>query len=49
MKATLDEAIQLQIDEVMDTFNFNLCEKALKLVKNCWINSKENEYEDPGD
>lgn len=34
----LQETIQEQIDEVMDSFDFERCSEALKLVEFCWLN-----------
>ena len=34
----LQETIQEQIDDVMDTFDFERCSEALRLVECCWLN-----------
>jgi len=39
----LQETIQKQIDEVMDTFEFERCSEALRLVKYCWLNDIDDE------
>ncbi len=35
---TLDQVIQGQIDEIMDTFDFERCSEALKVLELCWLN-----------
>ena len=35
---TLDQVIQGQIDEIMDTFDFERCSEALRVVEHCWLN-----------
>ena len=40
---TLDQVIQGQIDEIMDTFDFERCSEALKVVEHCWLNKRNAE------
>ena len=42
-KMNLQETIQKQIDEVMDTFEFERCSEALRLVGCCWLNGIDEE------
>ena len=34
----LQETIQEQVDDVMDSFDFERCSEVLKLVELCWLN-----------
>ena len=40
---TLDQIIQKQVDDIMDSFDFKSASEALRCVERCWINQLDDE------
>jgi len=40
---TLDQIIQKQVDDIMDSFDFKSASEALRCVEHCWINQLDDE------
>ena len=39
---TLDQIIQKQVDDIMDSFDFKSASEALRCVEHCWINQLDD-------